>query len=378
MANKDLFKQAIAEAKSVREAAIANAKEALEETLTPHLKDMLAAKLQEMEDSTVEEEVVNEVEEEIEEAKDDKKDEAKEEVSENLEEVEIAEEDHEAEDDSEESEDEAEEIEDAGEEGEIEAEEEIDGDEDISKLTVDQFKDMIKDIIAQEVGGDAPADDMDAGDIEGMGDEAPIEEPAIDAPAEDEDEIDLDELIKELDGLTEDEVEEGKKKKEDTMEEGEEVEEETVEEDVTANSTTNQESADHSAEGTNINRTVNEESSDLEAALETIETLKKELNEVNILNAKLLYVNKIFKAQNLTESQKVNVIAAFDKAETVKEVKLVYETVADNVGTKKETTIKEHKGSASKATGTTASKPEVIAEVSDAVRRMQKLAGIIK
>ena len=44
MANKDLFKQAIAEAKSVREAAIANAKEALEETLTPHLKDMLAAK----------------------------------------------------------------------------------------------------------------------------------------------------------------------------------------------------------------------------------------------------------------------------------------------------------------------------------------------
>ena len=68
MANKDLFKQAIAEAKSIREAAIANAKEALEETLTPHLKDMLAAKLQEMEDSTVEEEVINEVEEEVEEA----------------------------------------------------------------------------------------------------------------------------------------------------------------------------------------------------------------------------------------------------------------------------------------------------------------------
>jgi len=65
MANKDLFKQAIAEAKSVREAAIANAKEALEETLTPHLKDMLAAKLQEMEDKSEEvEEVVNEVEEE--------------------------------------------------------------------------------------------------------------------------------------------------------------------------------------------------------------------------------------------------------------------------------------------------------------------------
>jgi hypothetical protein len=60
MANKDLFKQAIAEAKSVREAAIANAKEALEETLTPHLKDMLAAKLQEMEEKDIEEEVVDE------------------------------------------------------------------------------------------------------------------------------------------------------------------------------------------------------------------------------------------------------------------------------------------------------------------------------
>ena len=68
--SKDLFKQAIAEAKSVREAAIANAKEALEESLTPHLKDMLAAKLQEMETS-----------EEVEEAKhDDKKDETIEEA----------------------------------------------------------------------------------------------------------------------------------------------------------------------------------------------------------------------------------------------------------------------------------------------------------
>ena len=62
MANKDLFKQAIAEAKSVREAAIANAKEALEETLTPHLKDMLAAKLQEMDAKSEEvEEVVSSV-----------------------------------------------------------------------------------------------------------------------------------------------------------------------------------------------------------------------------------------------------------------------------------------------------------------------------
>ena len=92
-----------------------------------------------------------------------------------------------------------------------------------------------------------------------------------------------------------------------------------------------------------------------------------------------LYVNKVFKASSLTESQKVSVIAAFDKAETVKEVKLVFETVSDNVvGKATRSNIKEAKlGRASKATGTTASKPEVILEVSDAVKRMQKLAGII-
>jgi hypothetical protein len=364
MANKDLFKQAIAEAKSVREAAIANAKEALEETLTPHLKDMLAAKLQEMDAKSDEvEEVVNEVEEEVEEAhsKDDK-DEAIEEDFTEAEEVEDAEE---AEDDSEQSDDDA--------EVEIDAhseEEEIDGDEDISKLSVDQFKDMIKDIIAQEVGGNAAAEDMDAGDIEGMGDEmdAEIEDvPAIDAPEEEGEEIDLDELIRELDAISESdkdekEMEEGKK--EDDMDEATDK----VEEDTSVQINAESDGSDY-----NINRVA-----DLKEALSTIETLKKELNEVNILNAKLLYVNKIFKANNLSESQKVNVIAAFDKAETVKEVKLVFETVVDNVGTKKETTIKEHKGSASKATGTTASKPEVIAEVSNAVLRMQKLAGIIK
>ena len=398
MANKDLFKQAIAEAKSVREAAIANAKEALEETLTPHLKDMLAAKLQEMEDSSVEEEVVNE--EEVEEGMHDKKkkDEAHskdDEVDEAIEEAPKKEDDmdeamhdddkkdeaieeapkddedamEEAEDDSEESEDEAEaEDHDGGEE----ATEEPEGDEDISNLSVDQFKDMIRDIISQEVGGDAPADDMDAGDIEGMGDE-----PAMDAEPEmagDEEEIDLDELIGELEAISETEVEEGKKDEKEMEESADKVEEET----------SNQVNAESDGKDYNINRVsdlkeeATEEKSELDQALETIETLQKELNEVNILNAKLLYVNKIFKANNLTESQKVNVIAAFDKAETVKEVKLVYETVADNVGTKKETTIKEHKGSASKATGVTAKKPEVISEVSSAVQRMQKLAGIIK
>ena len=117
---------------------------------------------------------------------------------------------------------------------------------------------------------------------------------------------------------------------------------------------------------------------ELAEALETVETLRKEINETNLLNAKLLYVNKVFKANTLSEAQKANVIAAFDKAETVKEVKLVFETVSENIpsGAKKEV-VKEAKGFASAAVGIS-DKPEVIAEANSAVLRMQKLAGIIK
>ena len=372
MANKDLLKQAIAEAKSVREAAIANAKEALEETLTPHLKDMLAAKLQEMEDKDVDEVAVTESEEEIEEAKDDKKDEAVEEQLTEIEPVGEAEEE-EAEDDSEESEDEAPIEEPADDIEDVDGEEDaIDGDEDLKDLSVDQFKDMIRDIIAQEMGaGDGeelPADDMDGGDIEGMGDEAPMEEPELDGESEEE-EIDLDELLAELEAISEEEVteevEEGKK---------EDKKEESVEE-VIEGPTANEVDSKPENSEKNINATLKEE---LKEAMDTIESLKTDLQEVNLLNSKLLYVNKIFKANNLSESQKVNVIAAFDRAENVKEVKLVFETVSESDFSNKKESISENKikGMASKATGTTAGKPGVIVEANEAVHRMQVLAGI--
>jgi len=373
--SKDLFKQAIAEAKSVREAAIANAKEALEESLTPHLKDMLAAKLQEMETSEeVEEAKHDKKDETIEEApKEDEKHEAVEELAEEVP-AQFAEED-EAEDDSEESDDEA--------EIEAPAEEPVeddmpDGDEDISKLSIDQFKDIVRDIIAQEGGHgeeEIPAgDDLDGGDIEGMGDEPAIEEPAIDGAEEEE--IDLDELLRELESETSEEVEEAKHddKDENVEEAKEDHKDEGKKEDIKEEEVDEKHCKKH--------EDVSEETTELQEALETIETLKKDLNEVNLLNSKLLYVNKIFKSNDLSESQKVNIIAAFDKAESVKEVKLVFETVSDSVVGKKQSanTIKESKtklGMASKAGGTTAAKPEVISEVSDTVRRMQKLAGII-
>jgi hypothetical protein len=114
---------------------------------------------------------------------------------------------------------------------------------------------------------------------------------------------------------------------------------------------------------------------ELDEALSTIEALKSELNEINLLNAKLLYTNKIFKAKNLNESQKVKVLSSFDKAKNVGEVKMVFETLNEGIKVAKNT-IKENLGSASKSTGTpTVKKP--IVESNDAFLRMQKLAGLI-
>ena len=114
---------------------------------------------------------------------------------------------------------------------------------------------------------------------------------------------------------------------------------------------------------------------ELEEAYSTINVFQNELNEINLLNAKLLYTNKIFKAKNLNESQKVKVLSSFDKAKNVGEVKMVFETLNEGIKVAK-TTIKENLGSASKSTGTpTVKKP--IVESNEAFLRMQKLAGLI-
>jgi hypothetical protein len=116
------------------------------------------------------------------------------------------------------------------------------------------------------------------------------------------------------------------------------------------------------------------ENEELEEAISTINTLRSELNEVNLLNAKLLYVNKIFKAKNLTESQKVKVIASFDKATNVKEAKVVFESLSTALTTAPKKQIKESLGFASKAAGVAPNK--TIVESNDVISRMQKLANI--
>ena len=116
-----------------------------------------------------------------------------------------------------------------------------------------------------------------------------------------------------------------------------------------------------------------DEDEKLKEAYDVIRTLKGELNEINLLNAKLLYTNKIFKVKSLTESEKVKVLSAFDKATNVKEVKLVYESLSMN-SAKPKSNIKESLGSASKVMSPQAKQP--IIEVNDAFSRMQKLAGL--
>jgi len=361
MANQKLFEEAIAEAKAIREAAIANAKDALEESLTPHLKDMLAAKLQEMDSDEDEMDEAMDHEEEMDEAKHDDEDM------------------NEAEDDAEESEDEAED------EGDDEAEEdgaEEDEDIEVKDMEVEELKDLIRDVIAQEMGGMEdqgmedmedmePMDDLgDMGDMEPMGDEM-----------EDEEEIDLDELLAELDSLT---------SEMDDEEDMNEYDHEHVKfckenpDDPTCHgSYYNEGKKEEKMEGKKKDkmegRKMKKMEEELKEAFSTINSLRKDLQEVNLLNSKLLYVNKIFKSNSLNEQQKVNIIAAFDKAETIKEVKLVYNTVADSFIKKASNRkpLREHRSFASKATGTTAKK-EVINEVDEQVLRMQKLAGIIK
>lgn len=319
MTNKDLLKEAIAEAKTIREAAITNAKEALEETLTPHLREMLAQKLQEMD--------------ELEESENNGTDSQVDGEPTDIDHGNIVNEEDEDKDTEEEVE-----IEDSeeGEEGE-EDEEEIDpNDPDFTE----KLKDLVRDIVAQQSEVEGPVEEIPGEEgLEGM---------------EDDNTIDIDELLAELEGLNE---------KENGMEEGD-MESEGLYE------------AKKKAEL--AKKKADEAEKELKEAMSTIQTLRGQLQEVNLLNAKLLYVNKVFKSNNLSEGQKVNVIAAFDKAETVREVKLVFETVSKNVVTKKPTSIKEHTSFASKATGnakTTAPK-EIISEVSDQVKRMQFLAGI--
>jgi hypothetical protein len=121
---------------------------------------------------------------------------------------------------------------------------------------------------------------------------------------------------------------------------------------------------------------------ELNEAYKVIKSLQKTINEVNLLNAKLLFANKLFRAHNMTNEQKVKVIETLDRTNSVREVKLVYSTLAENFkfSTNKSTKKSISEGIASKVTKSTkpAQSKQVIAENTNFSDRFKKLAGIIK
>lgn len=362
MNNKKLFEEAIAEAKSIREAAIANAKEALEESLTPQIKELLAQRLTEMEEE--EELPVMEKEEEG--------------------------------------------AEEAGEEAGEEAEDDMD----IEDMSVEELKALIRDIVGQMVDQDGDGDhDMEDHEMDDMG----MEEPAGEEAPEDE-EIDLDELLAELAHEEENKMMEKKKESmmEDPLNEIDINDPQIIglvsalggvgivaggyayakliqflksgDAGPTAKNLGSgllkfDKEATDAAKSAETNKSRVSES-EFNEAKRTIKKLTESLQEVNLLNAKLLYVNKVLKEnKHLSDSQVANVIATFDKATTAKEAKLVYESFSTSLFKKSNAPVVESKLKqfASKSTGRVpVKKVEVISEVSDAVKRMQKLAGIIK
>ena len=359
MTNRDLLKEAIADAKAVKETAIANAKLALEEAFTPHLKSMLSAKLEEMDKEDVDEGYDEDVKEEMD-SKDDMKEEyddmyeAKEELDEiNLDEL-LAEleldEDARTKAEEEgyldgmekekkdlkedESTDAEEDYEDGMKDEKEDMEDDMDDEEiDLEDMSEDDLKgfieDVIKDLVADgtiEAGNEAMEDEEDVVDMDDMESVEDVEDVDV--------EIELDEMTKK-------EKAEGDDRKKDDR-----IEAET-------------------------------EKMRFKEALDEIHALKVELNEVNLLNAKLLYTNKVFKSKNLSEDKKVKVLKAFDKASTVKEAKVIFETLNEGLVSKTEAIVRP-RGIASKATGTiTEAKKQPIIESNDVYNRMRKLAGLI-
>ena len=402
--NRDLLKEAIADAKTIKETAIANAKVALEEAFAPQLRSMLSAKLEEMEKEENMDEGYDEKmdEAQIEEAKEEDVKKAKKEIDEakdmdeelDLDEILAELEEGEDKKDMNEAEDLindpkstptahgniAEEDEMEGEEDE-EAEDDMEDEEiDLEEMSEDDLKSFIEDVIADMV----ESGELEAGEEFEAEDEMDSEEEIeIDAEEEAEEIMegekeDIGEVQRDLDDRDMD-MDEGIVDKLKSMYNDEELLAKIVTVDGKKVSlkdllglVTSGAAAGQARSGSGKTSSIGEADDDM---IDEVNALRAELHEVNLLNAKLLYTNKIFRAKNLKESQKVKVLEAFDKASNVKEVKLVFETLTEEVKETK-TVVKENLGRASKAAGMIAENKAPIMDVNPQVARWQKLAGI--
>jgi hypothetical protein len=345
MSNNELYKQAIADAKSLKEITIEKAKQQIAETFTPKIQEMFRLKVNELEEEmeqegknmdhgkhmeeenySIDEATLDEI---LAELQDEEMGEGKHMEEEGLEEGKHMEEEGIEEAESKEEEEKEDEKEEGKKEGEHEAEE-------VAELSVEEFKELVRDVVADVLAGNTGEEEGIEG-IDGID--------GIDAEEGGEDDsLSLDEILAEL--QEEEAIEEAKKHK--GMEKHEEKHEEKEE--------------------------MKEE---LATALATIAELRSSINEMNLFNAKLLYSSKILESRNLSATQKAKVLKAFDAAKNTSEVKQTYKVLNETYeAPSKKQSIKESIGFASKPMGNAPAKP--IVETDAFATRMQQLAGIIK
>ena len=337
----DLLKEAIADAKAVKEVALANAKLALEEAFTPRLQSMLSKKLSEEAEAEETEEPVeeygfyNEAEGEEEEP-------AMEEGDEEEPAMEEAEEEEPA---MEEAEDEEEPM-----------------DEDLMEI----IRQLEEDLVSSDIGGGdnkKPAPKASSASTQDKKEKLIqlVEE-------EDEESEEVTEIQEILRALREEEETE-----EPAMEEAEE--EVDIKEVLRA---LREEEAEESMEEAEEAAAAEEEVAEtkLREAYAVIQFLRSKINEVNLLNSKLLFSNKLFRKHSLSESQKMTVIENFDRASSLREVKLVFATLSEALKTAKGTTKQIKESFASKSIASTRPSKNILTEGDVMATRLRKLAGL--
>ena len=351
----DLLKEAIADAKAVRETALENAKMALEEAFTPRLQNMLSQKIQ------------NEIEDED----DDKKEE----------DVDLEERDDE--DDMEER---------SMMKAADEDPSDDHSDDDVDESNIIEIDGVKYAPIAEEEDDEEEMDEVEKDDEdvdEDLDLESVIKE--LESELDEAEEVEESEEIEEGDDIEEqskssgigagdnkvvqpsagDEEDPGKGK----LKEGEEKDDKEMDEDIDLDEVlaalSEEEDEDEKKDE------VAELKSDLEEHRSVIETLRGKLNEVNLLNAKLLFTNKLFRKYGLNNEQKMKVVEQFDRASNLREVKLVYSTLGESFNGARKNEINESKGAASKPVASTKSEKEVITESNDLRDRFKKLANLI-
>lgn len=196
----------------------------------------------------------------------------------------------------------------------------------------------VADIEATDAQTDAPVEDNSADDL--TGDDVlkklqdllkqPAEEPAA---VDEEEEIDLETILNEIDtDLAESKKPEDKK---DECKGGCKTECKTECKDVKKEECSKEDIAEalriSHEENVQLRKSLEEHKKALDIVKTSLNEASKQLNETTLLNHKLLYTNKLFKDKSLTETQRVSIIEAFDRAKTKREVMITYAIMAENL-----------------------------------------------